>query len=220
MVPYTTNPNPDPSTPNNDPDHTPIHDPNLTPYVDPDLMDDETFLKTLTDNDDYPNNNDFDLDDSLPIDEINLDNPYHTGITPLNTNHDNTNATTDQDQHENTMQHAPNINNLTANMQINHNPTNTNTPDSNQVNNNLQDKTDPLDITPPNTNKHHDDISIATTDHNQQENTMQHALNTDTESNFNPSNTQNTNYPTNTNTSDSNQSIPPHLLTPFELFTH
>ena len=78
MVPYTTNPNPDPSTPNNDPDHTPIHDPNPTPYVDPDLMDDETFLKTLTDNDDYPNNNDFDLDDSLPIDEINLDNPITT----------------------------------------------------------------------------------------------------------------------------------------------
>ena len=78
-------------------------DPNPTPYVDPDLMDDETFLKTLTDNDDYPNNNDFDLDDSLPIDEINLDNPYHTGITPLNTNHDNTNATTDHDQHENTI---------------------------------------------------------------------------------------------------------------------
>ena len=115
------------------------------------------------------------------------------------------------------MQHAPNINNLTANTQINHNPTNTNTPDCNQVNNNLQDKTDPLDITPPNTNNHHNDISIATTDHNQQENIMQHALNTDTESNFNPSNTQNTNNPTNTNTSDSNQAIPPHLLTPFQI---
>ena len=69
-------------------------------------MDDQTFLTTLTDNDDYPNNNDFHLDDSLPIHEINLDNPYHTGITLCNTNHDNTNATTDQDQHESTMQHA------------------------------------------------------------------------------------------------------------------
>ena len=115
------------------------------------------------------------------------------------------------------MQHAPNINNFTTNTQINHNPTNTNTPDSNQVKKNLQDKTDPLDITPPNTDNHHNDISIATTDHNQQENIMQHALNTDTESNFNPSNTQNTNNPTNTNTSDSNQAIPPHLLTPFQI---
>ena len=88
-------PNPDP-TPGNDPDPTPINDPNPTPYNDPDLMDDETFLKTLTDN---PNNDDFDLGDSFPIYEINLDDIHHTGTTPLNTNHDNINALTDQDQH-------------------------------------------------------------------------------------------------------------------------
>ena len=214
MVPYTTNPNPDP-TPNNHPDPEPIDDPNPTPYNDPDLMDDDTLLETLLDG--TESNDDFNLDDSLPIHEINLDDIYHTGTTPLNTNHDNTNATTDQEQHESTMQHAPNISEsstLILSTQEHSNPTNTNTPDSNQVINNLQGKTDSLDITPPNTNNH--DIINTTTDNNQQENTMQHALSVGKASNYNPS-TQNNNNQTNTNTPDSNQAIPPHLLTPFRI---